>query len=197
VGARRRAAGFRSVGLGAALDGSRPGALRHETASALAQRDFPHALFLLKSLRELPGHERTAETQDAWARLYRTCARTGLRSAWIVRELGISRVVVPEGVLEVEVSRDGQWLLTVEHVDCDQQTVRVRYVDWELTAEEDADFDERARPRLDEFLSRQAPPGDPPRPPTDGFDDLLFTLACAGHGHLRPEGVRRALLGPA
>jgi hypothetical protein len=108
-------------------------------------------------------------------------------------ERGTSSVLIPEGVLEVEVSRDGQWLLTAEYVDYDEQRVRLRYLDWELAAAEDADLDENARPWLDEFLSLLAPPGEPPQPPTDRFDDLLFTLGCAGFGRLRPEGVRRAL----
>jgi WD40 repeat protein len=59
--------------------------LRARAEDALTRGDFSGALEALSALRQQPGHERTEESCKAWARLYRACTRTGLRSTWIVR----------------------------------------------------------------------------------------------------------------
>jgi WD40 repeat protein/serine/threonine protein kinase len=85
---------------------------------------------------------------------------------------------------------------------------------WELEDSYPENWDDRARPYLEVFLTQHTPyAGTLPqvRDPTeeevtlaltrrgkpswkeDDFKDLLYTLGCAGYGWLRPEGVRRKL----
>lgn len=59
--------------------------------------------------------------------------------------------------------------------------LRVWELDWELTVREPADWDERARPYLDQHH------------PDEDLADLLVRLRRAGLGRLRPEAVRRRL----
>jgi WD40 repeat protein/acyl carrier protein len=66
---------------------SSPTELEARAEEGLARRDFQGALEALSALREHPGHERTDASGTAWARLYRSCIRTALRSTWIVREI--------------------------------------------------------------------------------------------------------------
>lgn len=335
--------------------------LRAQAEEALAARDFHGGLERLSALRERPGHERTEETRNAWARLYRSCRRSSLRSTWLVRELEISlyelvrlapdgsslartaggkgstvtleepgtgrplqtlegtvdrpgsldystnmrflaaggyatvvvwdlttglqqlhrvrhfdsitglriagdgrrarftsssgtrvwdgseipalgadplaqwlerherridltadgrwqfevaetpgpvyvvdrkegsrRILVPGPVVSAEVARDGQWLVTVEQAGLHRRIVRVRFLDWDLVAAADADFDETARPLLEDFLSAHDPPGagsaDAGEWPQADFDQLMSTLGFAGLGWLRRDGVRRQIL---
>ncbi len=89
-------------------------------------------------------------------------------------------------------------------------TLRLWFLDWELEDREPADWDEGARPFLESFLVEQTPyaaalpdgrqvtaaqlalalarRGRPTWGEQD-FRRLLHTLACAGYGWLRPEGV--------
>jgi serine/threonine protein kinase len=95
------------------------------------------------------------------------------------------------------------------------QTLRLWFLDWDLEEKETADWDESARPYLQTFLylhvpyAQNLPKG---REPTqkeivpsltrrgkphwteEDFEQLLFTLGCAGYGWLRPEGVRKELI---
>ncbi|MCU0486620.1 MAG: protein kinase [Anaerolineales bacterium] len=96
----------------------------------------------------------------------------------------------------------------------DDNTLRLWILDWELEDQEPANWDEGARPYLENFLTLHTPyagtlPQD--RQPTEeqitlaltrrgkptwkeeDFKGLLTTLGCAGYGWLRPEGVRREL----
>lgn len=56
---------------------------------------------------------------------------------WLVDEhRGARRVLVPGGVISAEVSRDGQWLLTIERSSAGshRRGLRVRFLDWDLAA---------------------------------------------------------------
>jgi WD40 repeat protein len=87
-------------------------------------------------------------------------------------------------------------------------------LDWELEDRLPADWDEGARPYLESFLTLHTPYAAPlptDREPTEAeitltltrsgtptwteedFQNLLYTLGCAGYGWLRPEGVRQQL----
>jgi hypothetical protein len=87
-------------------------------------------------------------------------------------------------------------------------------LNWELEEQSSADWDEGARPYLNNFLWQSTPyAGALPknRKPTEkevtlaltrqgkptwteqDFQDLLYSLGCAGYGYLRPEGVRKKL----
>ena len=95
-----------------------------------------------------------------------------------------------------------------------QSSIKVWQLDWELEDREPSDWDEGARQHLETFLCRQTPyagtlPQD--REPTEeeitasltrkgtpswteaDFQNLLYSLGCAGYGWLRPEGIRREL----
>ncbi len=94
------------------------------------------------------------------------------------------------------------------------KTLKLWMLDWELADKEPANWDEGARPYLEVFLTSHTPyAGTLPkhRNPTDeeitlaltrrgkpvwtedDFQQLFYTLGCAGYGWLRPEGVRREL----
>jgi hypothetical protein len=108
------------------------------------------------------------------------------------------------------ISPDGRWAPSAS----DDETLRLWELDWECEFPSPADWDEGARPHLETFLTLRTPlvgqlPKD--REPTakevvpaltrkgkpswseEDFNGLLHTLACAGYGWLRPEGVRREL----
>jgi WD40 repeat protein len=79
--------------------------------------------------------------------------------------------------------------------------IRVLALDWELEDRAPVDWDEAARPCL-ENLGRQPTQeeitlaltrrGKPTWTESD-FNELLYSLGCAGYGWLRSEGVRREL----
>ncbi|HEX3315586.1 MAG TPA: hypothetical protein VHR72_11875, partial [Gemmataceae bacterium] len=77
--------------------------------------------------------------------------------------------------------------------------IKIWQLDWELEANRPADWDEAARPYLETFLTLQTPPKtflrrrNRPEWSNERFAVLLDTLACAGFGWLRPEGVRGQL----
>lgn len=113
-------------------------------------------------------------------------------------------------VQSVCLSLDCRWALSASS----DGTVRLWELDWEFEAHGLSDWDERARPWLVSFLTRhtplagQLPPDCAPAPNevqaaltrrgrpvwTDAdLQGLMRTLACAGDGWLRPEGVRKKL----
>ena len=113
-------------------------------------------------------------------------------------------------VQSVALSTDGSHALSGGY----DGTLRLWFLDWELGDREPADWDEGARPHLENFLTLHTPyaaalpSGREPteeevrlaltrwgRPDWDeqDFAGLLYTLGCAGYGWLRPEGVRRKL----
>jgi WD40 repeat protein len=96
----------------------------------------------------------------------------------------------------------------------DDNTLRLWILDWELEDKEPANWDEGARPYLENFLTLHTPYAGtlpPSRQPTEqeitlaltrrgvpawteeDFKGLLYTLGCAGYGWLKPEGVRKEL----
>ncbi|MEU0068290.1 protein kinase [Streptomyces sp. NPDC006332] len=83
-------------------------------------------------------------------------------------------------------SSDGRTLLTCGA----DKIMRVWELDWEYDFPAPADWDEDARPYLDAFLARDR--GGPAWTEED-FRRLLDTLADAGFGWLRPDGVRARL----
>ena len=112
-------------------------------------------------------------------------------------------------VHDVCLSADGRHAFSVSDLN-----ITAWVLDWELEANESADWDEDARPYLDVFLRAHRPyvaklPQD--RQPTEveltlaltrsgppvwsetEFQGLLYTLDCAGFGWPRPAGVRREL----
>ena len=69
-----------------------------------------------------------------------------------------------------------------------------------MEEKEPADWDEGARPHLMSFLTLLCAYGDDaisrvgtPEWGDEHFQQLLYTLGCAGYGWLRPEGVRKRL----
>jgi WD40 repeat protein/serine/threonine protein kinase len=114
------------------------------------------------------------------------------------------------GVTSVCLSPDGRFALSSGN----DATVKVWSLDWELSVREPQDWEEEARPHLEQFLATcvavDLGRGEPkqeagqvkcmipwrgrPAWTEDDFNDLLFRLGCAGFGSLRPEGVRQELL---
>ena len=113
-------------------------------------------------------------------------------------------------VTSVCLSGDGRWVLSGSR----DRTLRLWELDWELETVEPIDWDEDARPYLDIFLTLHTPyagslpaEGTPsekeveralsrdgkPTWTDDDFQQLLYTLGCAGYGWLRPEGVKSEL----
>lgn len=109
----------------------------------------------------------------------------------------------------VAISADARHALS-----CADDGVKLWTFDWELEDSEPADWDDGARPHLEVFLRAHMPyAGKLPfgREPTkeeaeralarvgrptwndSEFRELMDTLACAGYGRLRPEGVRNEL----
>jgi WD40 repeat protein len=115
-----------------------------------------------------------------------------------------------EAVASVRLSADGRLALSGSW----DETLKVWLLDWDLEDNRPTDWDERARPYLEVFLSAHQPYANElpaGRTPTDeelvlaltrkgrpiwtedDFNQFLYTLGCAGYGWLRPEGVRREL----
>jgi hypothetical protein len=114
------------------------------------------------------------------------------------------------GVFSACWSADGRFALS----GSSDNTIILWNLDWELEDRLAADWDERARPYLENFLILHTPyaatlPTD--REPTEeeitlaltrrgtptwteeDFQNLLYTLGCAGYGWLRPEGIKQQL----
>jgi WD40 repeat protein/serine/threonine protein kinase len=113
-------------------------------------------------------------------------------------------------VISVCLSADGQFALS----GCNDDTLRLWTLDWELEDRSPADWDEGALPYLENFLvlhTQYAVTLPTDHVPTqeevtlaltrqgnpiwteEDFQNLLYTLGCAGYGWLRPEGVRQQL----
>jgi WD40 repeat protein/serine/threonine protein kinase len=116
------------------------------------------------------------------------------------------------GVYSTCLSRDNRWVLSGSWCD---YTLCLWELDWDFEARESVDWDEGARAHLTNFLTlntpyaAKLPTGHQPtqteitraltrsgRPCWNDrdFKHLLQTLACAGYGWLKPEGVRRELM---
>jgi len=110
----------------------------------------------------------------------------------------------------VDLCLDGRWLVS----GGDDKSLRLWELNWDYEFPGWRDWDDGARPHLSNFLTRHTPPcgrlpplgvpteqqvrealarrGRPAWTEAD-FDALMRTLAWAGYGWLRPEGVRREL----
>jgi len=94
------------------------------------------------------------------------------------------------------VSRDGRWALSGGR----DRVVRLWEIDWEYRFPGWVDWDERARPYLESFLTLHCPVAADgiarqgmPECTADDFQQLLAELADRGLGWIRPEGVRAEL----
>jgi WD40 repeat protein len=101
-----------------------------------------------------------------------------------------------DSVESVCFSPDGRYALSGS-VD---KTLKLWVLDWELEEKEPADWDEGARPYLENFLTLHTPYGSDgltrqgkPQWTEEDFQKLLQELGYRGYGWLRPEGVRRKL----
>ena len=113
-------------------------------------------------------------------------------------------------VTSVDMSRDCRWTISGSH----DQTLRLWELEWDYTFPEPADWDEGARPFLENFLVLHTPyqqespqvgtasgedntlavtRAGSPQWTDDDFSNLLAVLRRAGFGWLRPEGVRQKL----
>jgi len=113
-------------------------------------------------------------------------------------------------VSSVCLSADGRYALS----GSGDHTLKLWELDWELIDTQPADWDEGARPYLQNFLTLHTPHASElpqGREPTeeaitlaltrsgrpswkdDDFKEFLYTLGCAGYGWLRTEGVRKEL----
>ena len=100
-----------------------------------------------------------------------------------------------ERVYSVALGSDGRWAVS----GGGDSTLRLWELDWEYGFPGHANWDEGARPWLQDFLTfrssrrRLLRRWTRPKWTEEGFAQLLSTLQNAGFGWLRPEGVRREL----
>jgi WD40 repeat protein/serine/threonine protein kinase len=103
------------------------------------------------------------------------------------------RLYVLEGQREeigsVALTRRGDLALTASR----DGTVWLWELDWDYEFPEPADFDERARPQLELFISVHTRRSGTAAWSEADFEELLDHLADCGYGWLRPEGVRAEL----
>ena len=99
-------------------------------------------------------------------------------------------------VASVYLSPDGRWALS----GGEDHSLRLWELDWDYEFPGWADWDERARPYLNIFLTLHSPYADDgvsrvPKPNWNDaqFEQLISELKHRGLGWLRPEGVRREL----
>jgi WD40 repeat protein len=89
-------------------------------------------------------------------------------------------------VRAAELTQDACSMISIS----DLRTMRIWALDWNYEFPTPADWDEGALSYLQIFLSRET---GTTTPAGVELDELLGTLARAGYGWLRPEGVRRRL----
>lgn len=109
----------------------------------------------------------------------------GTIRAWDVRSGACLYVLQghKEGVVDLALSSDGGLLLSRGRLE-----VRLWDLDWDLAAQEPADWDDGAAPHLAAFLALHRSgwtAGD--------FEHLLTRLQDVGYGWLRADGVRTRL----
>jgi len=113
-------------------------------------------------------------------------------------------------VTSAALSPDGRWFISGSH----DQTLRVWEFEWDYAFPEPADWDEGARPYLENFLTLHTPYQEGTIPASaasdeeiaraltrsgspswseDDFQQLLADLRRLGYGWLEPEGVRQKL----
>jgi WD40 repeat protein len=131
---------------------------------------------------------------------------------WDVTSGSCLRVLVghTQDVTSVSLSADGRYALSGSK----DRTLKLWFLDWELQERQLSDWSEGGRPYLETFLTLSTPHvaqlplhrdatndevslaltrrGKPTWTDAE-FQQLLYTLGCAGFGWLRPEGVRREL----
>jgi hypothetical protein len=134
-------------------------------------------------------------TDGGWAL---SASRDGTLAIWNLAtgERAATLAGHEDGVLSLDISRDSRHVLSGSF----DGTLRLWFLDWDLTDREPADWDEAARPYVEVFLRLHTPPPSglfrqrrAPSWTEQDFDQLLFTLGCAGYGWLRLDGVRRRL----
>jgi hypothetical protein len=167
-----------------------------------------------RCLRTLEGHRAgvTCVALSVNGRHAISGSRDGTLRLWDVSEGRCLRVL--EGhratVLSVALSADARLAISGSEDD----TLRRWTLEWELEDRAPADWDPGANPHLIDFLMAhrpyvaELPQGREPNAQEvtraltlrgkpvvseDDFQQLLFTLGCAGYGWLRPEGVRREM----
>jgi len=97
---------------------------------------------------------------------------------------------------DVSVTSDGRYILS----GSSDKTIKVWQLDWDYEFPEKANWDEGAKPYLKIWLNLHTPYSPDaikkegkPNYTEEDFKQLLYTLACAGYGWLREEGVRKKL----
>jgi WD40 repeat protein/serine/threonine protein kinase len=131
---------------------------------------------------------------------------------WDIRSKQLAKTLEghEDAVEAVSLSRDGRFILSGGA----DKNVRLWAIDWELEARPAAEWDEGARPYLDNFLALHCPHltdslpagqcvdwkvrrllkrGPQPQFVEADEEQLLFALRCAGYGWLRPSGVHAEL----
>lgn len=86
-------------------------------------------------------------------------------------------------VYSVSLTADGRYAVSWSS----DKTLRLWELDWNYEDHEPADWDEGARPYLENFLKIKG------SWTAEDFEGLLHTLACAGYGWVKSQGVRREL----
>jgi hypothetical protein len=131
---------------------------------------------------------------------------------WDIRSKQLAKTLEghEDAVEAVCLSRDGRFILSGGA----DKNVRLWAIDWELEARPAAEWDEGARPYLDNFLALHCPHltdslpageclgwklrrllkrGRQPRFVEADEEQLLFALRCTGYGWLRPSGIHAEL----
>jgi len=112
------------------------------------------------SSETLPHDSRTSVGDGRWR--FEVGARGGV--SLVDENLGTRRVLIPWGVDSAEVSRDGEWLLTVERaVEPWRRVVRVRFLDWDLAVPPD-----RRAPSAERWIAYEDKDGRHQKPLEEG-----------------------------
>jgi len=105
-------------------------------------------------------------------------------------------IETPTPITSLCLSTDGRWLL----MGGKDGELSLWELDWEYEFPGWSDWDEKAKPYLEVFLTRQCSYGDDgisrvgmPKWDEEHFQKLIQTLQYCGYGWLRPEGVKKRL----